>query len=542
MRAGLCVVLCGISCIWRGPTLEGRNTSRAMTTTQATAKQDRPDCPKGHTGRIRLYGRASRADRAFARPRFQCVPSDGTDKHTFGLPRRQPGHGHPNGMLCSNCEHEHGPMDGARVVPQYTQTINEIANVLRAVGTGDSLRVAGRDARQQARRYTFGPHGPSRTLRSYSSRQSVLAARYLDAYGSEVVRQVWPDHWPRLLVLDSQPHEIRPWGKENWGDWGVDMPRGGLLAAGGRDEDKGAAQVWRISLLADETHLSWLKFFAELPGTPEYVVADRADAIWKAVGIRWPNVVRFNCSWHLNQNLTEAGFRDGIIHGDSPFPALIEVAFHSVAEWERLYDLAERERCENVMVWMVDNDALIRHQIDLRAAYPTYPRSNMAAERPLRMVEGHVGERRRNFRNLARFATTLGLMTAHERGVADPHTYARIIREIVAIGVPDQNSGMDHGAFMKPAIRARCRRSPRCSSGLPEPRRRPSRRTGSPRKPSRCSRLQKPSTSSVAVADCPRSSSNQCEGQLTRRSHRDAADRLLRVRERVGRGQEWSRA
>lgn len=125
-----------------------------MATYQKVVKSPRPACPLGHPGRIILRGRAMRADGVFAYPRFGCVPSDGSKPHKFSLSRRQPGAANPHGLVCDHCEQDYGRTSGARSVCHYTQTINEIAATLTAVGTGSSLRVASRDTRYAARSRT----------------------------------------------------------------------------------------------------------------------------------------------------------------------------------------------------------------------------------------------------------------------------------------------------------------------------------------------------------------------------------------------------
>jgi hypothetical protein len=395
-----------------------------------------------------------RVDAAFSRPRFRCKPADGIKGHTFSLTRRQPSAGHPHGAICLECERSHGRTDGPTTVKHYAQTINEVGSVLAAVGAGISLRVASRDIRINARRYSLGripkTDGTVRRRRDYSSRQNVLAARYLDAYGPRVLERILPDHWPRLLVLDSKPLHIRPYGEVSWDDWAPSMPGGALLAAAGKDEDEGVTRTWRVSLGGDETHHSWLRFFGELDkGDPEWVVADRADAIWKAVGIRWPNATIFACAWHLRKNLIQAAFRDGVYHDESPFFEAIAGASHSVPEWEGLFDMAEAKGADNIKVWIGDNDALIRRQIDLRSQFPRRPRSNSPAETAIKTIDGFIGKRRRNFRNAGRLATVLGLMTANVRQVGDAASYAHAVREfIVEKGQPDLEGGMDHGAFV----------------------------------------------------------------------------------------------
>lgn len=163
----------------------------------------RPTCPQGHSGRVIAFGRQVRADEAYSRPRFRCFPSDGSAEHTFMPARRQPTHGHPHGAVCVHCERDYGPADGARTGPRYSQSVIEIGSLLASVARGDSLRVASRDARKAARRLSFGPFredGSPRTRQAYNSRQNVLAARYLDAYGPTAVSELLP----RAPALASQ--------------------------------------------------------------------------------------------------------------------------------------------------------------------------------------------------------------------------------------------------------------------------------------------------------------------------------------------------
>lgn len=420
-----------------------------MTTSTKTTKTERPECPQGHTGNVAVHGRFVRSDGQFSRPRFRCYPDDGSTRHTFSLPRRQPTVGNPHGMSCDHCEREYGLADGPRAIREYSQTINEIAGVLVAIGSGSPLRVASRDGRQSARRFTLGAFPLSketaRKRRDFSSRQNILAARYLDAYGPAILDRVLPTHWPRLLILDSKPLKMRPYGAVEWEDWGSSLPGGALLAAAGRDDEAGIARSWRISFGATETKESWLRFFDELEGEPEWVVIDRAPALEAAVSTRWPKATIFYCAFHLAKNLIEAAYHDGVYFEESPFVEAIRAAFHSTDEWKALRDLAVGQ--PNIERWMTENESLIRHQIDLRTAFPKYPRSNGAAETTLRTVDGYIGKRRRNFRNARRLNAMLGLMTANARGVSDAITYANIVRELSA-SPPSLSAGMDHGALV----------------------------------------------------------------------------------------------
>lgn len=368
--------------------------------------------------------------------------------------RRQPTHGHPHGAVCIHCERDYGPADGARTGRGYSQSVMEIGSLLASVAHGDSLRLASRDARKAARRLSFGPFpddGSPRARQAYNSRQNVLAARYLDAYGPSALQELLPRRWPRLLVLDSKPLGIRPYGVLEWDDWDDTMPGGSLLVAAGTDLEQRQTTPWRAGIGADETHRSWLDFFGQLEGDPEWIVADRASAIWKAVEVRWPHAQVFACAWHLAKNLTDAAYRDGVFHEGTDFAPVIRAAFHSAAEWEALADLAEKHRAENVLLWMIENEKLIGEQIELRARFPDRPRSNGAAERLVAQVDDRLGKRRRNFRNARRLNTVVGLMAVEMRGDADPLTLARVVRDTIESGSAPRllgDPGMDRGAVV----------------------------------------------------------------------------------------------
>jgi hypothetical protein len=352
-------------------------------------------------------------------------------------------------MACDHCERDYGPADGPRAIRSYAQSISEVAGILAAVGSGLPLRVASRDVRHTARRFTLGTFPVHKTTvrrrRDYSSRQNILAARYLDAYGPAVLARVLPTHWPRLLILDSKPLEMRPYGAVDRGSWASNLAGGALLAAAGRDDGDDIARTWRISFAGDETANSWSRFFDELAGEPEWVVMDRATALTAAVATRWPKATIFYCDWHLEKNLIQAATRDGAYFDQSPFKPAINASFYSSNEWDTLSVLAVGK--PNIQKWMVDNEPLVRHQIELRTAFPDRPHSNAAAEAAIATVYGFIRKRRYNFRNVRRLNTMLGLMTANIRESGDLLTYSNIVREL-ALAPPDLNAGMDHGALV----------------------------------------------------------------------------------------------
>jgi hypothetical protein len=414
-----------------------------------------PACPQGHDGHVVRNGpsKSRSSDGAFARQQYRCYPITGPS-HDFTLDRRHPTADHPHGAICTSCEREMGPADGQRISRRFTQSVAEIAQVLVGVGRGDSLRGSAHDARHTARRFTLGSMpattGTPRRRRVYASRQPVLAARYIDTFGEAVLADALPRRWPSSVSLDSKPLKIRPYGVVDWDDW-TDMPGGALLTVAGREADERSSRAWRISLTADETADSWIPFLRSLDGEPEWVVADRASAIWKAVDVVWPNATRVMCSWHLKDNLIDAAKCDGVYHsGDQMLVDAIEDAFATVVGWEAVCALFARHKAAHALAWIATNDALVRRQATMFEANPTRPKSNGAAERFIKSVDNAIGNRRRNFRNAARFRTVLGLLNANLHGSADLFTYAKTVDALLS--APRQQPAlvdqMDHGALL----------------------------------------------------------------------------------------------
>jgi len=200
-----------------------------------------------------------------------------------------------------------------------------------------------------------------------------MAARYIDTFADAVLGETLPRRWPRLVALDSKPLKVRPYGVVEWDDW-VDMPGGALLTVAGRDTEDGGSRAWRVSLAADETAASWISFLRSLDGEPEWVVADRASAIWKAVDEVWPNATRVLCSWHLKDNLIDAAKRDGVYHsGNSDLVVAIESAFATVVGWEAACSLFARDSAVHALAWVAANDALVRRQALMFEAAPGRP-------------------------------------------------------------------------------------------------------------------------------------------------------------------------
>ena len=192
-------------------------------------------------------------------------------------------------------------------------------------------------------------------------------------------------------------------------------------------------------MAGDETTESWLDFLSGFdpdgPG-PEWVVADGSQAIAAAVRQRWPGAVFYACEFHLGRALRQAAYRDGIFADHDAHAELFRRAFWSETDWHALGEFADQEQAANLAAWWLDNDALVREQVRLRATHPGSPRSNGATEHLLDWIDGRFPRRRRfRLRNAQRLRKLLALMRAEQAGQADLTTYAAIVkREMGRLG------------------------------------------------------------------------------------------------------------
>lgn len=385
-------------------------------------------CPHGHPGRVIFWGRRHWTRAPFRRQRMRCYPSDGSPIHTFSLGHRQNEPHHRHGEDCPTCDVRPGPVQGPVALVDFFLTVNEAARLLQLVGRGVSLRRASETVRLEAHRYAEDALGMR-----YASREFELAARYLDVLGGEIDRTLAPKAWPRILVLDSTPFNLRAYGAEEHGErWNEEDRAGAVLVAVGGDDPALRLQPWRIGFAGDETTESWRDFLDELPGDPEWIVADGAGAIASAVQRTWPNATFYSCEFHLGRALREAAYADGIYPEAASVRELFRRAFWSEADWDALATWALDEDHPELLRWMATNDDLIRRQAALHKAHFGFPRSNGAAERVCDWIDRRFPRRRRySVRNAKRLGAVLALMRAELANQADLLLYARLVKRCV---------------------------------------------------------------------------------------------------------------
>ncbi len=320
--------------------------------------------------------------------------------------------------------------DGPLSPVDYLHTANEIGLLLGLVARGTSLRRA-----SQAVRLAAGRSVPDAAGTMWTSRECALAARYVDLFGATIERELAPDRWPAIVVLDAKPFGLRAYGAAEHGEAWDPAERAGtaLIAVGG--DDPGRLAPWRLGFAGDETAASWSDFLAELPGEPAWVVTDGSEALRIAVRKRWPQAHLYACEYHLGRALRKAATADGVWPDDPLRQVRFERAFWTEADWDALVELVLEADAPTLLRWVGANDALVRRQLALRQRFRGYPRSNAAAERVADWLGARFPRRRRySLRNARRLALTFGLIRAELAGQADPARLAAIVkREFAAL-------------------------------------------------------------------------------------------------------------
>lgn len=277
-------------------------------------------------------------------------------------------------------------VDGPLSPADYFHTANEIGLLLGLVARGTSLRGA-----SQAVRRAAGRSVPDAAGTMWTSRECGLAARSVDLFGATIERELGPDRWPAILVLDAKPFGLRAYGAAEHGEiWDSSERAGTALIAAGGDDPKRPLSAWRIGLAGDETAASWSDFLAELPGEPVWVVTDGSEALRIAVKKRWPKANLYACEFHLGQALRKAASADGIWPDDPLHQVRFERAFWTEADWNALVELVLDATAPTLFRWVAANDALIRRQLALRRRCGGFPRSNGAPRAGCRLARHAV--------------------------------------------------------------------------------------------------------------------------------------------------------
>jgi hypothetical protein len=400
----------------------------------------RPEhCPLGHDASIQLNGYLRSRNGTFERPRYRCVPYDGSPAHKFS-PRLSIRHAvtlTPD--LCVACDRELDRASGARTPHRFEFGVREVANALLRMGEGSHYRKVAAGLR-------LGLGRPSE--------QANLVARYVDAFTDVVLDGSQVREWPPIVSVDALFFRTRvldpiaekrrrrlPWPRSSKKPRRIprkrvrllrksrSRERGRILVAMGKDSPLSAPYPIRAVFSGGGDETAWRDFFRSLPGKPEWIVADGDAAIANAVASAWDEPPIFYRSHpHMIKNCFEAAKRAGLPEDDPLWARLEEVLVNPEERYADLEIAAARLDDPTLATWLAEKREVIREMARIRARLPDHPRSTGAIEQLLGGAKRILGSRSHLFNNAARFDRLLALMIAHTTGYATEARYTSVLR------------------------------------------------------------------------------------------------------------------
>lgn len=440
-----------------------------------TSDVPRPRCPRGDVGTIYLDGKNTSHNGRFERTRYRCVPAEARreprvkghyeGEHVFlgPLPARRESTGHSVGE-CPHCERVFARAEGLAGGSYFSFVLREVATALVRIGRGDPYRAISRDLRLAVGR--LGAKGKRKGL---LCRSGQLATDYLDVFGSDLVAAVSPDHWPRIVALDSKPIRVRDHSSccpavvgadgrrrrvrvDTWGPPADVIPIsrrkhrrpkishstdnreiGQILVAVGYEHAGDIPRAWAIRFEGGGDQESWEEFLRSLPGTPEWIVSDRAGAIEGAVSAVWKGApTHYFCEKHLTDNMTDAAREDGLDPRAGVLRAILEEAQYGLEEYAKADGAAAAFGAAHLSEWLATNKATVLGQIPKRRSF--YPRSAGACESVIGQVERALGDRVPHFGNASRLNLLLGLVRADLDQDVSVAAYSKLLRARLTAG------------------------------------------------------------------------------------------------------------
>jgi hypothetical protein len=397
----------------------------------------RPVCRDHPSGRVRRDGYYGKF-REFIR--WECVPSNGDKphylKHTQLADLRPKLLGGVQHGSCDECERAWEPTDGLPSADYDKFVLREKARALVKVAEGASYKKAARGVRLRTeRRRGLNPQ-PEAVSKDWR-----MAGDWVAQYADIIAERYLPAEWPMAIAVDSFDVRV-PALKPD----GTPLQKGkyaySVLGAVGYPDYRRAGRLWRLSAYDRENEWAFREFFRELEGRRDVdvVVCDGSRAIRNAAAWAFPNARIYPCVWHLYNSL-EVHLKRALLHSRKRALAktvrddmFIYPARHDHFERVfRRYRNADSSKADPRTIKGIDDIVRWRRRnrdtINLVLRSPHWPRDVTHVEEHLDMVRRHLGDRRRQFRNLPRLNALLRLVLLDLRGEADEAEWARILRE-----------------------------------------------------------------------------------------------------------------
>ena len=220
---------------------------------------------------------------------------------------------------CTTCQRDWA--GGFAAARRSRFVVPVIADFLRNMGRGDSLRLAAERTRTDAAALTSerakktGHGAPPHRGLSEDGRSSV---DWLDRYGYLVTRDLMAQQWPSAtIVVDSQPFRAKSYYPKKHPLAGRPKPNGvpafAVLAAGirlpsGSKRRRHDLKILHVRAFPADDKPQWVAFFRSLPGTPATIISDPDPQIAYAIREAWPPGSRPRhvlSTWHYRNKVQE---------------------------------------------------------------------------------------------------------------------------------------------------------------------------------------------------------------------------------------------
>ena len=153
-----------------------------------------------------LNGHIQSPDKRFERPRYLCVPGDGSAKHPFTVPlpiRHQLSNG-TGPHECVACERPLRRNDGLRTPTRFRYAIRDYAEILLRLSQGALSRDVGKEIRLK-----LGRVATRGAIAGLVGDSASPATHALDVFAPVVIDADAPTHWPAIVALDALPLRSR---------------------------------------------------------------------------------------------------------------------------------------------------------------------------------------------------------------------------------------------------------------------------------------------------------------------------------------------
>jgi len=365
------------------------------------------------------------------RQRYLCQPASGP-RHTFTPPVAAELLG-----ACLTCRRAWE--QGQPVARRARFVLDQVISFMRSVARGASLSQASQQVRWEQEEFLkLGAAAKGRRRQGRRSRDSRLAADWLERYGAPIVGQLLPRAWPRATVMvDAKTFKVTArYADDHPLKAGHPLSGGrtrfAVLVAGVRGSG-GRLQIHHVRATPNDDKPSWVDFFRSLPSKPTAVVSDPDPQIAYALAEVWPKAPprHLISLWHYYDNVRDK-FADAHRYPyTDPLCRDAEAAFKRADLFRTWRERAIKEAPLPVQVWLTKKGDEVLARLEI--ATPPLAMGDLETFLTRRIglaLEGGQGV----IRNLRRLDIRLGLIALdHNRKLSPSKVDAILLEHLTAL-------------------------------------------------------------------------------------------------------------